>query len=159
MSEPLQVYPLAMSRESNAAVVLMPAFVDRVLKFLEVTGGHLNTRKIWHRLWCDFGTGDGNFLGIGLVGIDGKMRGHLLASIEVTVSTGDRFAMVLQWEKDEPFGQEIDIQCQSILDAWARAKGLDRISALAITPSRERIFKRSGYIAGPRLITREVIHG
>jgi len=159
---PPQLFPLVMDRMTPAAWTVMPHFVERITAFVGEHETGTRAATLAHRFQSDFGTGNRTFLGIALIDPERSshetIRGHLLACIEQRIATGELYAVVLQWEKDVVTDVVVDEMCQQAVDTWASGKGCHRIVAMAMSPSRVRLFQRAGYRPGPQLISREVLN-
>lgn len=149
-----------MTKDEPMAWALMPAFLYRVYEFTCRHDQVIDAKAVCRDFEADFGAGTGRLYGISLVDEETKIRGSLLAGVEVYRARYP-YAMVYQWERDKGLEEptEVTHTCLQLLEGWARLHQLPRIRGLAETPSRMRLFRMIGFAEGPIVINKELPNG
>jgi len=147
-----------MTKDAPAAWGLMPQFLQRVYNFTVKHDETVDASQVCRDFEADFGSGVGEMYGLALVDEAGKIRGVLLAGIEIYRRRWP-CAVVYQWEKEKDVGIEITHTCLQMVEGWARMHKLPRLRALAETDSRARLFGAIGFARGPVVVNKELSNG
>jgi len=154
------VRPLAMTKDEPGAWMLMPWYIQRIYEFTVRHDPAIDAAQVCRDFEADFGSGTGAMYGIALVDAESKVRGSLLAGIELYRGRWP-FAMVYQWEKDKEVesSKELTHTCLQLVEGWARMHKLPRLRALAETEARVRLFGQIGLLKGPVVVNKELSNG
>lgn len=153
---------MIMRREFDPCWGLVPYFCKRIENFdarYQIDHGYSGISDLFKQA---FASGDSSMLGIALFEMTDSgplLAGHLVAGVDL--HHGRPMAVIYQYEKDESIrnNRSLDDEVQSLVDNWVLSRGLNEVSALAISPGRMRHFKRWSYGYSATLITRRVNDG
>jgi hypothetical protein len=145
------LHPVLVDRKFKAAYLLIPQLLERIRKFEDTYGDPTRTQTICDRFELSFRADEPFMPAAALVDSEGRVHGHVLASIEYLL--GKPYLYIVQLERDKTAAAVPVETLIQMAVAFSQAYGIERLLAYPAGELQERIFIRYGLKPVARTLT------